>query len=45
MLPPSKSGQLTGMSIQIGYLDDDGHPRLTIRVSGTIQQPVLLLRL
>ena len=23
------------MSIQIGYLDDNGHPRLTIRVSGT----------
>jgi hypothetical protein len=23
------------MSIQIGYLDNNGHPRLTIRVSGT----------
>lgn len=23
------------MSIQIGYIDSDGHPRLTIRISGT----------
>jgi predicted aspartyl protease len=23
------------MSIQIGYIDNDGHPRLTIRISGT----------
>src|ERR1035438_4514014 len=35
MPAPSRLVRLTGMSIQIGYLDDNGHPRITIRVSGT----------
>src|ERR1039458_1600308 len=35
MLVPSKLARPTDMSIQIGYLDSNGHPRLTVRVSGT----------